>query len=332
MMPEPQTDAPLPVLGMVSSQWTPPLDGTVTMHTGEPLPPGRVFLAPPPAEIGELFSAGSNMDAEKGADGQTGKRILSAGGGLLAGMAIVLIISLRGRISFDLTMGIIFYSLAGIVGAVVGFILARPRYETSFVGANGIASFEYAGANKPMKNVKVFTFDRAATLNTTMTRNYTNGAYTGTSYEHNWLDAAGRTAHKITGTFHNQDGNPPGDDPYWFANAAEFAWSNYQLPVMIDAVNRGEAVMFPVRGKGAVGVSLGGLLVEMGGKHEVMPHAEIGDFGIKNGEVTIARRDAKKGFLGMGADGIFKFPYAGLGNAQLFLKLLDATTAIARGE
>ncbi len=39
--------------------------------------------------------------------------------------------------------------------------------------------------------------------------------------------------------------------------------------------------------------------------------------------VTISRRDAKKGFLGMGADGIYTFPYAGLGNAQLFLSMLS---------
>ncbi|MBC8143462.1 MAG: hypothetical protein H7Y38_18695 [Armatimonadetes bacterium] len=322
----PLLDAPLPVLGAVPSRWEPPDDGSVTLHVGDPLPANRVYLSTPPEEIGTLFSSGSNLDSEKGADGQMLKRVGAAAGGFLLGALLVWVFGAKLRLWGFTDAPLVALVIGGVIGAITGFFTSKPKYETTYVGEKGVASFEYGGRDKSVGKSAVFCFDRAETLHTEMTRNYTNGAYTGTSYAFNWHDAAGRPVHKLTGAFNNKDGNPPPDDRYWFGVAAENAWSYGRLQTLRERLAAGETVSFPVKGKGAVGISLRGLTIEISGKKDTVPLDELGDFGINNGEVTIARRDAKKGFLGMGADGIYKFPYSGLGNARLFLNLLSAAS------
>ena len=39
--------------------------------------------------------------------------------------------------------------------------------------------------------------------------------------------------------------------------------------------------------------------------------------------MTLRRTDARSGFFGIGAQGIFTFSYSDIGNARLFLILLD---------
>ena len=315
-------DAPLPVLGHLASRWEPPTGSALVTHAGEPVLPGRLYLAPPPLEIGEILSAHSNMEGGKGAEAQTGKRLLSAGGGALAGILILLYISYRGRFSFDLTLGILFYGLAGLIGAIIGYAVAKPKYETSFVGKNGVAFYHYGGKNKPIGKAEVLNFDNAADLLVKQINHYHNGVYTGTNYVFVWNDAAGKPVHTIKGDHNNKDGMPSLDHPFWYALAAETAWTNVKLPALVARVRRGETVSFPVKGKGTVGIAPDGVVVEMGKRHEVVPFDAIGDFGIKGGEVSIKRVGAKNGFLGIGADGVYKFPYNSLANARQFLALL----------
>jgi hypothetical protein len=59
-----------------------------------------------------------------------------------------------------------------------------------------------------------------------------------------------------------------------------------------------------------------------GNKTEEIPYEEIGGLTIKSGIITISKVGAKKGFLGIGKEGVYSFPYASLGNARLFLALL----------
>ncbi len=320
-VPPPIPDAPLPVLGHLPSRWNPPADG-VTLHSGEQLPSGRIYLAGPPLEIGSVRSAHSNMEEHKGAEAQTGKRIGSAFGGFFLGGFIVWILGVKvGLWGFtEAPMWVL--GISGVIGAVVGFVSAKPKYETSYIGEHGIASYKYGGRGATIGKADVFSFARGDILQVQQTRNYYNGVYTGTTYNFVWNNAAGKPEHRIMGTHKSKEGNPPTEDPYWYGIAAENAWSRFRLPALRDQLARGETVFFPVRGKGAVGVSRQGLTIQIGGKQEMVPMNAIGNLGINNGEVTITRIGAKKGFLGIGADGVYKFPYSGLGNARLFLALL----------
>ena len=48
---------------------------------------------------------------------------------------------------------------------------------------------------------------------------------------------------------------------------------------------------------------------------------------MKQGVLTVRRKDAKDGFLGIGSQGIFKFTYSELANGRVFLMLLDQLVA-----
>ena len=93
--PPPVLDAPetavppLPVLGHLPSRWEPSSDGSVTTHSGFPLPPNRLYLAGAPKSIGQVLSASSSMDGTKGAEAQTMKRIGSSVLGFIIGAVVV---------------------------------------------------------------------------------------------------------------------------------------------------------------------------------------------------------------------------------------------------
>ncbi len=321
-VPPPITDAPLPVLGHLPSRWEPPTDDSVTLHSGDPLPENRTYLAGPVIEIGKVLSAHSNMHGDKGAEAQTAKRIGSAIGGFFLGAIAVWAIGAKIRLWYLNDAPPIALVIGAVIGAIIGYIASKPKYETSYVGEDGIASYKYGGRDSTIGKSDVFLFSRGDVLQTQQTQNYHNGVYTGTSYSFVWNNAAGKPEHTIQGAFQHKEGNPPTEDAYWYGVAAENAWSRAKLPLLRQKLANGETVFFPVKGKGAVGVSKQGLTIQIGGKQEAVPLDAIGNLGIDKGEVTISRVGAKKGFLGIGADGVYKFPYGGLGNARLFLGLL----------
>ena len=321
--PPPTTDAPLPVLGQLRSRWDPPADSSVMLHVGTPLPANCTYLAGPPEEIGTIRSAQSNMQADKGAEAQTGKRLMGALGGFFAGVFLTWYIGYRIGFWDFIDASLLILGIGGVIGAIVGYIAAKPKYETSYVGEHGIAAYKYGGRESTIGKADIFLFERGDLLQTQQTRNYYNGIYTGTTYSYIWNNAAGKPEHRINGTFKHKEGRPPIDDPYWYAVAAENAWSQSRLPLLREKLANGETAFFPIKGKGAIGISRQGLSVQIGRKQETIPLDTIGNLGIHNGEVTISRAGAKKGFLGIGADGIYKFPYNGLGNARLCLILLS---------
>jgi len=109
------------------------------------------------------------------------------------------------------------------------------------------------------------------------------------------------------------------------------------LPTSRERLRQGESVRFPVQGKGAIDLSARGIVVMFGNKQEEIPkeaiagasiamtRAGIWVFGIstRRRQITISKVGAKKGFLGIGQEGMLTFPYANLGNAHLFLTLLN---------
>lgn len=322
--PPPLPDAPLPTLGTLSSRWQPPADAerAITTHTGAPLPPNLVYLGSPPEEIGAVRTAYSNITSEKGIDGQVGKRLGGAGGGFALGVVLVLYVGFRGGTSWMPGGLIPWCIIAGVIGAIIGYIASKPKYETNYVGEQGVASYQYGDKNQHIKSAGIFPFERGAALNVAQTNRHYRGTYQGTDYAFVWKDAAGKPVHTVKGSHKSKEGLPPGEHHFYFAAAAERAWSLYLLPELRARAWHGQSVTFPITGKGALTVSRDGINIHIGGKDEFVPRNNIGNLAIKAGQVTIARKDFKAGVLGFGKDGIYSFPYASLSNARLFLALV----------
>ena len=321
----PLPDAPLPVLGHLPSRWEPPQDAEprVTTHAGEALSPSFLYLAAPPMEIGSVRSAFSSIHIEKGIETQVMRRIGGIIGGIVLGAGIVWVIGAKIGLWFFSDVPMTPLIIGGLIGSVVGFFSSKPKYYTSYVGENGLASFQYGNRRSPIAKAEVFPFERGAVLHTEQTRRYTNGVYNGTTYKYTWKDAANKTIHTISGQHNSKEGTPPATDPYYFALAAEQAWNYYRFPQYLEKLRQGQSVVFPVQGKGAVLISPQGLQLQFGGKNEVISMEEIGNLSINKGQVTITRTGAKKGVMGIGKEGIYTFPYASLGNASLFLAFLS---------
>ena len=69
------------------------------------------------------------------------------------------------------------------------------------------------------------------------------------------------------------------------------------------------------------------LSLHLNNREDTMHRDEIGTITVEQGQVMVARKGAKAGFLGVGSHGVFKFPYASLSNARLFFALLGQAFA-----
>lgn len=348
------TTAPLPVLGHLQSRWDPSAaeSSAFVTHAGEPVKSGLLYLAAPPPEIGRVLSVFSNLDADKGAQGQIGKRLLGAAGGFIVGMLLLLYITYRANIPFSTLSAFVSYALAGIVGGVVGFFTAKPKYRTSYVGEGGAVVYHYGGKNNPIGKAEQLQFDRADALVTKQTNQHYNYMYLTTSYNFTWRDAAGKPLHTIKGSHKHKDKMPPLDHEFWYAVAAENAWVGAKLPELIARVRHGETVRFPIKGRGTVGVSSAGMVIENGKKSETVPLDALENIAVelskpptmgggtqygllptRKGELVIKRQGAKGGFLGVGAEGVYKFPGKSFEfpNQRLFLALLAVIAGHIQG-
>jgi hypothetical protein len=85
-------------------------------------------------------------------------------------------------------------------------------------------------------------------------------------------------------------------------------------------------VTFHVNKNDWVRVSPGHLRFSFKGETMDCPVPEIGEARVEAGQFTIKRIDAREGWFS--SEGVFKFPYSQLGNAQLFLILLDKVAGV----
>src|SRR5262249_29708968 len=148
---------------------------------------------------------------------------------------------------------------------------------------------------------KVFLFADAVELRTAQTRNYTNGVYTGTTYSFNWTGKDGKQVFWLGGTYNNEKGLPGSDDPYHYGRAAEVAWSKHLLQFVTDELNRSGAFRFNLKGNNCVVAGPGYLELYMNGQQVRCMVDEIAKMEMNQGVMTVRRKDAKDGFLGIGS-------------------------------
>ncbi len=287
MLEKPLTEADLdfdvPTTTPVAAAWTP--GPNVTQHNGDAMPTDLVFFAPPPPEIGEVVTARSTLNARKRPMAALSRLLL---GGFLGSLAYVGLSFLGVDVVWQVM------AFAGIVALT--WWLTGFKHQVTYVGKEGAAWLTCRGQMDRIVKSEVFRFDEAAELRTGQTRQYTNGVYSGTSYNFSWTDASGRKRFKLSGTYHGEKKPPKAKDPFHFAQAAERAWSLHLLARAQDELDKNGALHFPL-GADWIAVGPGFLVLCRKGRQERWDHDEIGGITINDGTLKIKRIDAKEGWF-----------------------------------
>jgi len=298
-----------------------------TNHGGVPLGQDLDFFAPPPPEIGELMTAYTNM-RQTDEPWTPGARAGWAGVGGAIGIfiAVIVLVAARARV---VAAFILFPLVLGGIGALIAWFCTGFKRFCTYVGREGVANFMCEGNRDTLTRQEVFCFRDALELRTAQTRHYYNGAYTGTAYTFTWTDISGVVRFAINGRYKNEKGLPQPTDKFHFAISAESAWTMYLIRQMEAQLQLGSAITFNISRDEWVRVSPGHLRFSFKGQLVDCPVEEIGEARVDQGMFIIKRVDAKEGWFS--SQGVFKFPYNQLANAQLFLILLDKFAGVRLG-
>jgi hypothetical protein len=88
----------------------------------------------------------------------------------------------------------------------------------------------------------------------------------------------------------------------------------------------GGKITFRLKGNDVIKIAPDYLKLDIRGQVEELSARDIGDARIDAGTFVIEAADAQKGWFS--STGVYKFPYHDLGNAQLFLFLMDKLLGI----
>lgn len=301
------------------SRWLPPSD--VRSHANGPIPPGSLFFAPPPAEIGKVLSAQSGLRSDGAAVTQTIPRkvvVLFVLFGLLVGGF------LGAGFTHGHWAGILIGSLTGAVA--IGWPIYRRegrRNDCTYVGTHGIARFPATAHGNTGPRGEVFLFADAVDLQTAFL-----GRNMGTNFNYQWKDARGKTLYKLEGGYYGGKNNSDPDAAYHFARAAEEAWCRYYLPTLQNQLRRdGYCRFLTRRGLSAdqhAIVGPGYLTFVTGTKTFRYSVGEIDDILLQQGILTIRRKGAKAHAMNTldGSQGIITLSYGSVANVRLFLRLI----------
>lgn len=290
-------------------------------HAGSPLSPKDDFFSAPPEEIGDVISAYSSL--KKGVEPMTpGARL---GGAIVAGvvgLAIGIVIALAIKNAF---FQIVLPLTLGGIGLAIVLLATGFKHTCTYVGKDGVARFTCRGSREEITG-DVFCFKDASELRTSQTRHYTNGVYQGTHYSFTWTDIGGRSRFAIAGQHRSEAGTPANKDQYHFATASERAWTIYLLNQVGAQLKMSGTIFFGLGGKNWVKLGERRITLHMSGETTECDADDIAEVRIYQGMVEVRRKDAKEGWFS--SSGIFKFPYGSLGNAQLFLILMDKVVEV----
>jgi hypothetical protein len=319
-------DPTTPVLD-VSRNEQPSASEPINNHGAEPLYPDSDFFADAPPDIGPVVSAYTTL--RRGVEPWSGAGRLGLGAGVgLVGLLLGFFI-VAAADPFE-SFWYVFWSLifatvfAGIAVLCTGF-----KHTCTYVGRDGVARFTCNGSRDNVSGEEVFRFRDAAELRTSQTRHYYNGAYTGTSYSHTWSDVGRRPRYVISGRHKSEKGNPPSTDSFQFARAAEVQWTIYLLDETYRTIELNGTVLFNLTGGQWVRLGKGFMVLSTGGDGEQWTTDEIGMVNVNQGVVRIKRSDAKEGWFS--SQGVFKFSFDSLANAQLFFHLCEKLVGVPVG-
>ncbi|MCE9553057.1 MAG: hypothetical protein K8T91_06720 [Planctomycetes bacterium] len=207
---------------------------------------------------------------------------------------------------------------AGALAAV--FALTKYNAICSYVGRQGAVRLAVHGSPYAEPTTELLEFRKATTLWASVTRKNFRGHYAATSYDFCWYAADRQRVLHLVGRFSSREGTPPGSDPYYFALAAELAWSKYlfaSLPVRLEQEG---SIRFAVRDREALRVGRGFLEIESAGEVQRIEGTELNRVSMENGQFSYATTDARWYSI----KGKFNFDYTKLPNARYFVMVVES--------
>lgn len=294
--------------------WTP--QSSVTDHLGGQLTPDRDFFVAPPREIGAVETAYSSL--KRGVEAKSMQTRITI-------VAVAAAAGVGAGVGLDYLTGIhtpLWPVILASVAALIAWGVTRFKHFSNFVGSEGCAEFKCKGVPENITEKQVFYFKDAWAVSTSITRHFTNGVYSGTSFGFYWYPhEGGKAVYKIAGRHRANLKTPPLGNAYNFARAVEVAWINYLIPKLDAELSQKGYINFYMGDKRWARLGRGFLdIVEKDGNVNRCESGDIGSAKLASGVFTLTRKDAKSKFFGLlGSSGVFRFNYGIMYNARLFL-------------
>ncbi len=287
---------------------TPAAAPSLPDHDGNPRDPSKELFVAPSPQLGPLLSAGSTLPAGK-RETPIGYRLAFVA--LPLGVAIAVVATNRN------TGGWVGFGIFAFIALIV-WVKTAFRHRCTYVGRDGISNAVIAGSRDAPPKYSELLFRNAVAMFTSQTHHYRNGVYQNTTYDFYWLSAHGTKLYSIAGSYGRK--NPPATDMIHFARAAEIAWSQHYLDAALHQLEREGSIAFVVDQRRVVRVGSGFLEFHHFDDHPVRVTAkEIAKVTLGNGVFMFKHVDARW----YSSEGKFKFTYANMANARVFLLALD---------
>jgi hypothetical protein len=283
------------------------------------------FFIPPPAGIGKIISAQSNVELTKPHPSPLLNCSAIAVFVLFAAMFGDLLITKTSGNNPTIGSGRVIVSLLlGGIALWLGFAKMVVFPCCSYVGDKGIANFKQT--SNSIQNIKpnIVLFKDVDSLFAQMTRSYYNGIYSGTSYEYKW-QVSDRVLRTFSGYFYSWNNIPNVNHSWHFIDAAESAWTMYLWEKAQQEYARTGRVEFRM-GKHAGTkfqiVRVGDGWIEFSSQKEGDTRVNLSDMkkmSLTDGGFSFVHKDAKW----LSSQGKFYFNYASIGNGKLFLICME---------
>lgn len=287
-------------------------------HAGYPLKPDLKFFVDPPTEIGTLLSADSTLLQGQVPMTNAVRWVMSVLFGVVVGAIAGAGVSVYARGLNDN----VYLTMALTTPAVIGLSYACIRFShrCTFVGTDGVATFDCSGSIDRVSE-RLLRFDDAVELRVSRTRNYHTSAlgtdYLGTSYHYYWTNKRNETLFSLRGGYKSEADEPPPDNEYYLAVAAESAWTDHLSRNLDRVMGKGRSIRFGLSRNDCIRLSPTELEITIGGRKASLDARDIECVEIVNGRVSVREVGGKRGWFSN--KGIHDFPYEDLGNAQFFL-------------
>lgn len=286
----------------------------ITTHADTPIDADVEFFCPPPAEIGQVTSAFSNLRQSQQPRPMPMRLALAVAIGVVpAALPFFLMPENLDPVRSGLA------ALLLAVGVLIGWFCLGFNHKCSYVGQDGVARYTCSGVRETISKAELLLFAQAAEVRTAQTRQFTNGVYTGTSYDFRWTGPAGQVLLRLKGTYRSKEGNPKPKDAFHFARAAEIAWSQFLLDRIVEQLKQYGFVQFNIKGSDFVRIGSGFIEFFFRGQATRVLAGEIASLNLNQGQFSIKHKDARW----FSSKGKFNFPYGEMANARLFILCLD---------
>lgn len=305
-------------------------------HSGQPLHKDRELFGSPPASIGPVLSADSNVTKSDLRPGKAG-RLASYTVAAVLGAAVpfgVMAYCIGWQDMLQLRSYGWFSGGSFALAAMAAIAIARGMLEPglcSYIGEEGVAVYKMPGSrDEGVEEEKVFLFRDADRLYVSERSIHRNGRYIHTNYHYAWYGGS-QKAFAITGT-HSQAGTSEqfasAGSRYNLALAAELVWSKRLFEQAIATLRAGRLVAFPLK-EVVLFVGADGITITAGSESESWSRDRIASVSVSGGFVTITGDGFKPlskwdAFLMKREEGRLRVPYGEFPNARVFLALFEA--------